>query len=109
MKRFRNKSFIVYISLFVLITGIYLCLSFMFGYSFPNGNLVRDPFLLSGSFLATIGILYSAIRAAGERWYIQISWLLFSVAYLIDNLSTSLQVFFKQATLNNFPGFLDTC
>jgi diguanylate cyclase (GGDEF)-like protein len=106
VKRFRNKTFIVYISLFILLIGAYLCLSLIYGYSFPNGVLVRDPFLFVCSILATVGILYSAIRSAGEKWYIHIPWLLFSFAYLIDNLSTTLQVLFKQSTLYNFPGFL---
>jgi diguanylate cyclase (GGDEF)-like protein len=83
--------------------GLYICLSGAYGFSFPNGYLVRDPFLLSGSVLGAIGVMYAAIRSANEKWNIHFSWMLFAVAYLLDNLSTILQVFFRNFSLGVFP------
>ncbi len=106
LNHFRLTPLVVYLSLFVLLSGVYLYLSRVYGYSFPNGFLVRDPFLLLGSVLGTIGVLYAAIQSANEKWFISASWLIFSFAYLLDNLSTTLQVFFRTAPMGHLPYIL---
>lgn len=48
-------------------------------------------------------MLYSAIRSANEKWFISASWIIFSFAYLLDNLSTVIQVFFRTASIGHLP------
>lgn len=106
MKRFSISPLKLFAGLFFFIIGSYLFLSYQYGYSLPNGLKTRDIFLLAGSFLASIGMLVAAIQSASEKWFIHVGWLIFAIAFLIDNLATILQIAFDESILNNFPALL---
>jgi diguanylate cyclase (GGDEF)-like protein len=102
----RISPYNVYTTIFAAVIAAYIILSIVYGIRFPNGSQVRDPFLISGSILASIGVTYSMLRCTGEKWYIRGSWIIFSVAYMLDNLSSILQVYFGMEMMGFFPALL---
>jgi diguanylate cyclase (GGDEF)-like protein len=102
----RISPVLIYSSIFAGIITAYIVLSGRFGIHFPGGSQIRDPFLISGSILASFGVIYSMLRCSGEKWHIRGSWILFSIAYLLDNLSSILQVYFGMDMMGFFPALL---
>jgi diguanylate cyclase (GGDEF)-like protein len=97
---------IIYSSIFAAVIAGYIILSIIYGVRFPDGSQIRDPFLISGSLLASFGVVYSMLRSSGEKWFIRGSWVVFSVAYLLDNLSSILQVYYGMDIMGFFPALL---
>jgi diguanylate cyclase (GGDEF)-like protein len=96
----------IYSSIFASVIAGYIILSILYGVRFPDGSQIRDPFLITGSLLASIGVVYPMLRSSGENWYIRGSWVVFSVAYLLDNLSSILQVYYGMDIMGFFPALL---
>ncbi len=92
--------------LFAAVIAGYSLLSLLYGTNFPNGFQVRDPFLITGSILASTGVIYSLLKSSGEKWFIRGSWIVFSTAYLLDNLSSILQVYYSMDAMGAFPALL---
>ncbi len=106
MKRLSLSPVKAYIALFFILISLYLIMSFRFGLNLPNGAKTQDPFLLAGTVLASLGLLYAAIQSAGEKWFIHVSWLLFAIAFFVDNLASFLEFAFAPSILDDFPAFL---
>ncbi len=106
MKPLRITPVYIFSTLFAAVIIGYSVLSVLYGSNFPSGFQVRDPFLISGSILASTGVIYSMLKSSGEKWFIRGSWIVFSVAYLLDNLSSILQVYYSMEAMGAFPALL---
>lgn len=106
MKPLRITPVYIFSALFAAVIIGYSVLSVLYGTSFPSGYQVRDPFLISGSILASTGVIFSMLKSSGEKWFIRGSWIVFSAAYLLDNLSSILQVYYSMDAMGAFPALL---